>query len=401
MELIRLRFKFDTFLSSYVDASTIFGAIAWGIRLLEGEDKLNEFLELYKKNKPPFLISSPLPEDECGNLWFPRPQLGGSVLDCSQEGKEPPTETTCGEENSDKYSCPKKNKEDPNKGQQNQQKDPCRGYLRKIYPIHKQFKKIRYLPWEIFKKILVGEIKTEKDLLKGLAGYLLKREIKTDEELLEEKNLQKLLECYVKKSPKLVETDATVKTAIHRLTATAAEGQLFNETIRISPKFNILVAVYNKKWWEKAKKALRVVKLGGNKTVGYGRFTFEEVPDNLLREIKPFVENTTHTAITLSPTFYEENIDIEESFYEPYVKRPAVDKTYGYFDANFIRLPVWKNILLYLKEGAYLKLKQPKPFIGCLKPALEYPPENKSSEGEKIVIYQYGYGFPLFVRENS
>jgi hypothetical protein len=62
---------------------------------------------------------------------------------------------------------------------------------------------------------------------------------------------------------------------------------------------------------------------------------------------------------------------------------------------------VWKNILLYLKEGAYLKLKQPKQFIGSLKPALEYPPENKSSEGEKIIIYQYGYGFPLFVKENT
>ncbi len=368
MELIRLRFKFDTFLSSYVDASTIFGAIAWGIRLLEGEDKLNKFLELYKNNEPPFLISSPLPEDECGKLWFPRPQLEGSVLDCSIEGKE------------------------------NNEKDPCRGYLRKIYPIHKQFKKIRYLPWEIFKKILVGEIKNEKDLLKGLVCYLLNN---NDRLLIEGFYLQKLLECYVKKTPKVVETDATVKTAINRLTATAAEGQLFNETVRISPKFNILVAVYNKEWWEKAKKALRVVKLGGNKTVGYGRFTFEEVSDDLLKEIKPFVEKASNTAITLSPTFYEENIDIEESFYEPYVKRPAVDKTYGYFDANFIRLPVWKNILLYLKEGAYLKLKQPKQFIGSLKPALEYPPENKSSEGEKIIIYQYGYAFPLFVRENN
>jgi CRISPR-associated protein Csm4 len=57
---------------SFPTTNTIFGAICWGIRWLESEEKLLETLEMFKTGRPPFIISAPLPWK--GGKWvFPRP----------------------------------------------------------------------------------------------------------------------------------------------------------------------------------------------------------------------------------------------------------------------------------------------------------------------------------------
>jgi Uncharacterized protein predicted to be involved in DNA repair (RAMP superfamily) len=57
---------------SFPTTNTIFGAICWGIRWLESEEKLLETLEMFKTGRPPFIISAPLPWK--GGRWiFPRP----------------------------------------------------------------------------------------------------------------------------------------------------------------------------------------------------------------------------------------------------------------------------------------------------------------------------------------
>ena len=57
---------------SFPTANTIFGAICWGIRWLDSEEKLLETLEMFKTGRPPFIISAPLPWK--GGKWvFPRP----------------------------------------------------------------------------------------------------------------------------------------------------------------------------------------------------------------------------------------------------------------------------------------------------------------------------------------
>jgi CRISPR-associated protein Csm4 len=57
---------------SFPTTNTIFGAICWGIRWLESEEKLLETLEMFKTGRPPFIISAPLPWKE-GKWVFPRP----------------------------------------------------------------------------------------------------------------------------------------------------------------------------------------------------------------------------------------------------------------------------------------------------------------------------------------
>jgi CRISPR type III-A-associated RAMP protein Csm4 len=289
-----------------------------------------------------------LPISENNLIWFPRPPLEGSILD----------------------------------------KDN-RGELIRAYPIHKQFKKINYLDWETFKKILKGEVKTESDLFKEIKERSKEWNPKVGDE-------KELLALYRKKIPS-IKTEVNVKTAIDRLTNTAKEGELFNEIVNVFPKFAVLVKVFNEELWNKAKNALRVVKLGGNKTVGQGRFTFEEVENTaLLKELKDFIEEPTNKAITLAPTFYDENINLEESLYEPRIWRSAVDKTYAYWDPDYITLPVWKKATVYLKSGSLLVLKESSKVIGALKEALIWERDNKT-----YTVYNYGYGFPLFVKSEG
>ena len=349
MSLKLLKFNIHSFLTTGIDTNTIFGAICWGIVKLYGESELEKFLEEFKES-PPFLITSPLPLDGDGNVWFPRPPLEGSIMDTDE-----------------------------------------RSVLIERYPIHKQFKKINYLDWETFKKILQGDLTTEKELFEEL--------VKRTEQLLQSKrrkiptDVKDLLREYRGLIP-TAKSEVAVKTAIDRLTNTAKEGQLFNEIITALPQFAVIVKVKNNEWWVKAKKALSVVKLGGNKTVGLGRFNFEEVDEGaFLKELETFVENKTEKCITLAPTFYEGNIDIVGSYYEPQIYRSAVDKTYAYGDPDFITLPVWKKATLYLKTGAMLKLKRPSGVIGALKETLKWDRGSRTYR-----VYNYGYGFPLFVQ---
>lgn len=56
-------------------ADTIFGHLCWALRFLEGEKKLGDFLELYKGDKPPFLLSNGFPGE-----MLPRPLISPSPV---------------------------------------------------------------------------------------------------------------------------------------------------------------------------------------------------------------------------------------------------------------------------------------------------------------------------------
>ncbi len=70
--------------SNVPSTNTIFGAICWGIRWLESEQKLLETLKSFKEGKPPFVISTPLPWKD-GKWAFPRPIYFISITPKSAE----------------------------------------------------------------------------------------------------------------------------------------------------------------------------------------------------------------------------------------------------------------------------------------------------------------------------
>ena len=329
-----------------ITTNTLFGAICWGIRKFYGEEKLKEFLESYKEGKAPFLFSSPFPFDSQGNLWFFRPPLEGSIFDNSDDGN-----------------------------------------LKETYPVNKAFKKVSLIEWEILEKILRGEIKTEKNLFEEI----LKRVSRNGEKPKNSQELADIIRKYTKRSPKLKETTLTVKTPINRLTNTSKEGELHNEVINIYNPFAVLFKVYNESWFEKIKTALKVVRLGGNKTVGLGRFEFEEKIEVIPKGLESFI-NKGERIYLLSPAIPSELIEAENSFYEIRLERSAVDKSLGYFDPNFLKLPIWKKTVTYLKEGSILRLKKPSEFVGGLKETLKVGNSK---------IYAYGLGFGLSFLQNE
>ena len=339
MKLTALVFKPKSPFRGEITTNTIFGAICWGIRKFYGEKQLKKFLESYKEEIP-FLFSSPLPIDSEGNLWFFRPPLEGSIFGDTKEGN-----------------------------------------LKETYPVSKAFKKVSLIEWEILKKILEGEIKTERQLFEEIVKKVSPGEGKS-------KNPQELAEAirnYTRRASKLKEETLTVKTPINRLTNTAKEGELHNEVANIYSTFAVIFKVCNEDWFEKAKTALKVVRLGGNKTVGLGRFEFEEREEIIPEGLKNFLGKGEKLYL-LAPAIPSCLIDVEKSLYEVRLERSAVDKSLGYFDEKFLKVPVWKKTVAYLKEGSVLKLKKPSEFVGGLRETLKV---------EKSAIYAYGLGFGL------
>jgi len=337
MEITALVFEPRSPFGGRVSANTLFGAACWGIRKFYGEGVLKEFLNRFAEGEPPLLMSSPLPLDPEGRPWFFRPPLEGSIFS-SASAEE----------------------------------------LKNTYPLAKVFKKITLLDWELLSAVLRGEIRSERDLFEEI----LKKEGATDGSVKERKEA---LERYAARTPAFARDELLVKTAINRLTGTVRRGELFNERAFFYGNFAVIFAVFDPDWFEKVKVALRVVRLGGNKTVGMGRFEVKEQREVIPEGFKRFASEGERVYL-LSPAAMDPSVELEGSFYELSFERSAVDKSLAYFDPEFLNLPVWKKRTVYFREGSILKLKEPKRFVGGLRETLNY-------RGKKV--YSYGFGFPL------
>lgn len=63
MNMYKIKISLQSPLGTELMADTIWGHICYGILYNEGEDKLKNFLELYKNNEPPLILSTPFPEN--------------------------------------------------------------------------------------------------------------------------------------------------------------------------------------------------------------------------------------------------------------------------------------------------------------------------------------------------
>ncbi|EDP73385.1 type III-A CRISPR-associated RAMP protein Csm4 [Hydrogenivirga sp. 128-5-R1-1] len=298
---------FKDFPSSY----TLFGAISWGYFLLYGEEKLKKLLNELKNGNTPFLISSILPKKE-NNYYFPKPNL--------------------------------KAKRD-----------------KKADIDYKKLKKLQFVPFQIFKEVLDGNIENELELHK----------------------LMKSSQSDIS----LVEKDAIPHASIDRLygTTEGSGGLFFEEVVALNEGY-ILVAVKDETIKEELKAVFKLLQdtgLGGNRSVGYGRIVFgkfEKFP-----EIENYFKNKTDRFITLAPVIPEkETYDLSNSYYDYFTFRGAVDNNYNFKDVD-----IWKDKVIYLKEGSTLKVKQEKTVYGQFY-------KSKTINGKEI--YQYGLAFPLFIQ---
>ncbi len=115
--LLRVDFKPLSPFKTFPESFTLFGSICWGVRVLYGKNEVESLLEAFLE-KPPFILSSPLPRFR-EDILFPKPALQGGW-----------------------------------KGVRNTEE----------YKEKKAFKKVQYISTDTLLKILKGEIKTEKEL---------------------------------------------------------------------------------------------------------------------------------------------------------------------------------------------------------------------------------------------
>lgn len=308
--LVRADFKPLSPFKGLPESYTIFGSICWGVAVLYGERELISMLEEFKES-PSFLVSSPVFKNN-GELIFPKPILRdgwGEMKDYNE------------------------------------------------YKERKKAKDVRFISEDILRKVLNGEIKTERELWK---------EVKEKE-----------------KVKPAIESVNQPHASINRITWTTQGGELYNEeAVYIGSPFSVFIYFIKESYRPMVEAALRFTQIGGNKTTGMGYAEVEFEDDE--GWIKGYIETKTDKIVSLSPTFKDEAFLLEASYYDLFPVLSAVDNYY-----SRVSKQIWKRRCVYLTKGSSITLKEPRNFYGELKLAL--------SDGNRV-IYHYGFAFPLYVR---
>lgn len=75
MKWFRAKFKLKSWVASAWQSDTLFGHLGWGMRYLQGEDELKDFLRLYDEGTPPLLLSNGFPGELLPNPIMPPPTV--------------------------------------------------------------------------------------------------------------------------------------------------------------------------------------------------------------------------------------------------------------------------------------------------------------------------------------
>lgn len=327
MTLWKVLFKPLSPFTSKIEVYTLFGALCWGYKLLFGEERLLEFLEKFK-NDPPFLLSSPLPHFN-DLILFPMPQIEEGFLDDSE--------------------LP--------------------------YPEKKEYKKIKYIPQNLFLEYLEGKIRTQGEI------FLKLKELKKNEN---ECSLKNLLE-----KPFIFNSNI-LQASINRLTWTTTGGNLINTPAYWYSSFIVYVLQRDSQFdIEILKKLFELVSLGGNKSIGWGHVKIVKIEED--KALNGYLEPRSEFFYILSPTFIDPSFEIEESYYQLFIYTGLIENFYERLTHSLL-----KRRFIYLSSGSQIKTGQIKACYGGLIPALEGT--SFAGNGRRYTIYQYGYAFPLYLK---
>ncbi len=306
-------------LASELTARTVFGALCLAYRFLYGEDELFEFFDLVKKGK--FFLSSPMPELRTGKKLFFTPVL------------EPPTE-----------------KSD------------------ELIKLRKKLKKYRFIPEDIFCELLEEMAKNSCD-----EGRLVELLFKKTEDKDSEEEEKISFKSYVS------------RVKLDLLTSTTGEGDFFFHPVTFYRSYLYVFVLSTQELWEKLSPAFRLLcefGLGGDRSVGYGRVALKRIGEARGYEnVLNFQSKDKKRFITLSPVLATKRINYEESLYELYTFKGALDSDY-FYTSNSLK-NIWKPRLFFLKEGSVIYLKE------GAKEAGEFYEHNGT--------YTFGLEFPIYV----
>ena len=221
------------------------------------------------------------------------------------------------------------------------------------YRKYKKFKKIQFIDRQTLIKILEGEIKDNNDLFQ-----------KTKDNIVDE----------------IISNTVFPHVSINRITFTTDESKFFIEkcySINSFLKFYILF--FDENLIEKLEPVLKILYFSG-KGISRGIVEFIEFKEEI--ELSKYIKEKSNKIYLLSPSFYDEKFDLENSYYDIITTLGIVD---NYFD--FKKLII-KGKFIYLSNGSIIQLKNISDYYGSSS-FIKYN-FNK--------IYQYGYSFGFYIK---
>ena len=315
------------FFSESISSYTLFGAVSWALSYLEGRDFLEEFFSCVRDGR--ILFSSAMPIIK-GERHFFKPILPPKFI--------------------------------PEEERRKLFKDDTEFRI-----AIKKFKKLRFIPEEIFFEFI------------------------EDSKSLDEFSLFRRVWNWLKSEEpaRVYSVHSTPHASIDRLVGSTGEsGEFFFERsyfVGVDELFFFIafdnLAFRFKTGIEAAIRLLSDWGLGGNRSIGFGRFEFLgfcEYKCEHNRSGSSICDLRKY--ITLSPVLATGRIEYENSFYDIFVYRGAVDGGLKRITSN-----IWKKRVVYLREGSLLKVKEGSKLAGGIL-------EETSNSGK---IYQYGLEFPV------
>lgn len=343
MQVWAIYLRHKSSVSGWLASDTIFGAICWTIRLLEGEQTLHHWLERCQSDPPEWFVSSSFPFiDIDSRLHFlPKPLV-----------LNPDAETVA------KVAGVERKK------------------LLEVMKRAKAIGKATYISETLLAKALVGKLSAQSLLEKVLEGEI---EIKGGC-ILTSSELSLL-------PSNLWSTTDIQHTAVDRVLTSAAEGLLYFDTehffsrrvglfflLRCPDDFPVEPIV---RFWKHDG-------LGGNRSVGKGHFDVTaQRADDWLNNLQPANGNAVTLISLCIPKLGE--FDPSKSVYRIAVKRPKFESAFGQPSR------VYKGTLRFVAEGSSLTPKQLKDAYGHLVKI----GEQRDFEGISYPVYHNGIGFAM------
>lgn len=316
-------------------SDTLFGAICWGIRTLYGEAKLLSVLDEFKCT-PPFLLSSAYPWKEIRGKktgYLPKPllpPLSTTALKALVDNPKP----------KETYHTDKKN-------------------LMDVATAYKKFKKLKWLPLPMFKKVLRGA--SEQELFRDYPDKLFT-------------------------VPRFTDSGVSQKNSIDRLAqSTAGAGEtFFTPDIAFREKHGLFFLLKTADIDDYLRPVLMFLQdsgIGPNAKTGKNWFSVE------IEETPLLGETAGDSFITLSRYVGGEPLDTDASCYQLASVRSKVESR-----LEFAGEDVWKDRVTYFIPGSLLKPLERKEHYGGLVPAKEVAGKT---------IYQYGYAYPVWISDGG
>ena len=373
MEMFRISLEPQAPIREMPASDTLFGAICWGIRQIYGENKLTDILDNFSEHENRFILSSAFPFISKNGQrlhFYPMPILSepnsDQVLELAKkhEGKF---------KKGNKYS------------------------LLKVIQELKTFKKVEFISERLFDEIIKGK----KGFKVLFEDYFTKKKFSKEGEKFCPENLGgeiKLINrCLMssveynnflrkEKRPNFLKSEVIQRNKIDRFNmSTTGAGELYyTQEVFLTQyvKLYFIIKTEDIDFFIPIFRWLSDTGIGGDRTSGRGQYKIIYQKESI---DLPTSGNPNAFVILSRYLPKPEEVDFNKKplFYELLPYRSKVESSV------FKDVDIWKNRVIYFKEGSLFPLSEEREFYGQLPIIKKF---------QNRMIRQSGFALPVFAR---